>query len=138
MNLKVVGKLIGLGVALALLAMAIGERMDWVGAAQPAPGTLKWRYGMGRRRSVVSSPAIGADGTIYVGSYYDNYLYAINPDGTRKWRYETGYWVESSPAIGADGTIYVGSLNFYAINPDGTLKWRYETCLLYTSPSPRD
>ncbi|MDO7976742.1 outer membrane protein assembly factor BamB family protein [Oceanotoga teriensis] len=73
---------------------------------------------------VSSSPAIGSDGTIYVGSN-DN-LYAINPDGTKKWTFETS--VSSSPAIGSDGTIYVGSDdNLYAINPDGTKKWTFET-----------
>ena len=68
-----------------------------------------------------SSPAIGSDGTIHVGSY-DNYLYAINPDGSREWRFKTGNGVSSSPAIGSDGTIYVGSedYNLYAINPDGS------------------
>ena len=62
------------------------------------------------------SPAIGADGTIYVGSI-DKKLHAINPDGTPKWAYTTSYFVYSSPAIGADGTVYVGSNdgNFYAI-----------------------
>ena len=56
-----------------------------------------------------SSPAIGSDGTIYVGSF-DNNLYAINHTyGSEKWRFETGDWIYSSPAIGADGTIYVGS-----------------------------
>src|SRR5713226_1175268 len=32
------------------------------------------------------SPAIDADGTIYVGGA--NRLYALNPDGTEKWFYE--------------------------------------------------
>jgi len=70
----------------------------------------------------MSSPAIGADGTIYVGS---DKLYAINPNGTKKWAYATGDYINSSPAIGADGKIYVGSndRNLYAINPDGTQKW---------------
>ena len=55
-----------------------------------------------------SSPAIGSDGTIYVGS--DDYnLYAINSNGTLKWSYATGSWYNSSPAIGSDSTIYVGS-----------------------------
>jgi outer membrane protein assembly factor BamB len=56
-------------------------------------------------------------------------LYAINPDGTLKWRYGTYSYVHSSPAIGSDGTIYVGSWDnyLYAINPNGTLKWRYLT-----------
>ena len=47
---------------------------------------------------VVSSPAIGSDGTIYVGSY-DNKLYALNPDGTTQRVWTTGAPVFSSPAI---------------------------------------
>lgn len=38
---------------------------------------------------------------------------SLNPDGSLKWKYETGDTVESSPAIGLDGTIYVGSLDHY-------------------------
>jgi hypothetical protein len=57
---------------------------------------------------VASSPAIGSDGTIYVGSF-DHKFYAINPDGTEKWHFRTGFHVYSSPAIGTDGTIYIGS-----------------------------
>ncbi|MDB4816686.1 PQQ-binding-like beta-propeller repeat protein [bacterium] len=87
---------------------------------------LKWAFKT--RDSVRASPAIGNDGTIYVGSY-DNNLYAINPDGSKKWAFDTGDNVNSSPAIGSDGTIYVGSddNNLYAINPDGSKKWAFET-----------
>ena len=75
-----------------------------------------------------SSPAIGGDGTIYVGSLDQN-LYAVNPDGSQKWTFATGAIVTSSPAIGADGTIYFGSYddNLYALNPSGTLKWKFAT-----------
>ena len=64
-----------------------------------------------------SSPAIGSDGTIYVGSYDIN-LYAINPDGSKKWEFDTLAGVVTSPAIGSDGTIYVGTRNknLYAIS----------------------
>ena len=99
------------------------------------PSTQKWVFETGD--GMWSSPAIGADGTIYVGSYDDN-LYAINPDGTQKWAFETGHNVKSSPAIGADGTIYIGSgdNNLYAINPDGTQKWAFKTGnLVYSSPA---
>ena len=98
-------------------------------------GTLKWSYTTGN--SVYSSPAIGADGTIYVESV-DYKLYAINQNGTLKWSYTTGNSIHSSPAIGADGTIYIGSWdnNLYAINPNGTLKWRYTTGnSIYSSPA---
>jgi len=90
-------------------------------------GALKWSFTTGNW--IKSSPAIGADGTIYVGSW-DGNLYAINPNGGLKWSYTTGgACIDSSPAIGADGTIYVGSWdgNLYAINPNGTLKWSYTT-----------
>ncbi|MEO2164334.1 MAG: glycosyltransferase, partial [bacterium] len=47
---------------------------------------------------------------------------AINPDGTKKWEFETGGNVMSSPAIGSDGIIYVGSddNNLYAIEAGGS------------------
>jgi outer membrane protein assembly factor BamB len=49
--------------------------------ALAADGTLKWQFQTGGL--VYSSPAIGDDGTIFVGSE-DYYLYAVNPDGTLK------------------------------------------------------
>jgi len=77
----------------------------------------------------LTSPAIGKDGTIYIGSN-NHRLYAINPDGTEKWSYWTRGAIRSSPAIAPDGTIYVGSHDrkLHAVNPDGTRKWRYQTC----------
>jgi outer membrane protein assembly factor BamB len=88
-------------------------------------GTLKWAFDTG---GAISSPAIGADGTIYVGSN-DTNLYAINPDGIQKWQFDTGLHITSSPSIGADGTIYIGSWDnkLYAINPDGSKKWDFTT-----------
>ena len=67
-----------------------------------------------------SSPAIGSDGTVYVGSN-DQKLYAINgKTGVKLWEFETGGAVHSSPAIGSDGTVYVGSWDnkLYAIKTD--------------------
>ena len=93
----------------------------------PPAGTLKWAFPTGG--GIYSSPAVGRDGTIYVGSR-DFKIYAINPDGSLKWSYETEDKVDSSPAIGADGTVYVGSHDhkLYAINPDnGALRWSYST-----------
>jgi glucose dehydrogenase len=89
--------------------------------------TIIWTFHAGSK--VDSSPAIGADGTIYVGCENGN-LYALDPaDGTPKWVFPTGGEIyTSSPAISADGTIYIGSeTGFFAINPDGTQKWSYPT-----------
>ena len=105
-----------------ILMALIGSSM----AAYGQDGTQKWAFPTG---GFVGSPAIGADGALYVGSNDFN-LYAINPDGTQKWAFPTGNNV-GSPAIGADGTVYVGSFellnNLYAINPDGTQKWVFRT-----------
>jgi outer membrane protein assembly factor BamB len=95
------------------------------------PDTLRlWRYKLTAIEggSFYSSPAIGPDGTIYVGSI-DSALYAINPDSTLRWCYSTGNVIRSSPAIAPDGTIYVGSYDdvLYAINSNGTTRWSYPT-----------
>jgi outer membrane protein assembly factor BamB len=85
-------------------------------------GTLAWYrdlYG-----DVKSSPAIGSDGTIYVGSDKED-VFALDQDGEILWQYPTRGPVRSSPAVADDGTIYVGSDDgsLYALNPDGTLKF---------------
>lgn len=66
----------------------------------------QWQFATGD--FITHRPAIGADGTIYVGSN-DHRIYAINPDGTQQWSYLTGFSISTVPAIAADGTIYVPS-----------------------------
>ncbi|MDW7680060.1 MAG: PQQ-binding-like beta-propeller repeat protein [bacterium] len=91
-------------------------------------GKVKWKTKIGKYADGIdSSPAIGTDGTIYIGSNSDT-LYAINPNGTIKWRFGTGRDVQSSPSIGSDGTIYINSNDgyLYAVRPNGTLKWKYK------------
>lgn len=92
-------------------------RSPHTGPDNPA---TKWSFET--EDSIASSPAIGADGTIYIGSH-DNKLYAINPDSTEKWSYATKGEVTSSPTIGADGIIYVGSNDkrLYAVANASTL-----------------
>jgi outer membrane protein assembly factor BamB len=89
---------------------------------------LKWTYNGG---VTVNTPAIGADGTIYIGGTNPNFdfLYAINPDGTLKWSAPLGGYTGISPAIADDGTIYIAAVDskLYAINPDGSQKWTYTT-----------
>jgi outer membrane protein assembly factor BamB len=90
-----------------------------------------------------SSPAIDENGTIYIGTVgtSGNYLYAINSDGSLKWKFHVGDWIYSSPAIGNDGTIYFGSETdyIYALYPNGTLKWKYKTSVaVLSSPAIGD
>ena len=96
---------------------------------------LKWKFHTGSNAH--SSPAIDSDGTIYVAvhtpSYYSDYLYAVNPDGTPKWKFKFR-GVDSSPAIGSDGTIYMSAHSEFshyiyyicAVNPNGTFKWEFK------------
>jgi outer membrane protein assembly factor BamB len=80
-----------------------------------------------------ADPAIGKDGTIYVGGSYKDMVYcfvAINPNGTLKWRYKTGGLIwHMCPSIAEDGTIYFGAWDGYlhAVNSDGSRKWRFKT-----------
>jgi outer membrane protein assembly factor BamB len=101
------------------------------------PDTLRlWRVQLGAGKPLASSPAIAADGTIYVGSP-DSGLYAVSPEGVVEWHCQTDGAL-SSPAVASDGTIYVGSSDssLYAINPDGTQRWRHRTGAgLGSSPS---
>jgi outer membrane protein assembly factor BamB len=79
------------------------------------------RYNVG-----VSSPAMGLDGTIYVG--HADGLYALDgATGKVKWSYGAAS-VVSSPAVGKDGTVYFGSMdgNLYAIK-DGAFRWQVLT-----------
>ena len=93
-----------------------------------SPGSKKWTYETegGQDWGAVNSTAtIGSDGTIYVGSD-DNNLYAINPDGSKKWNFKTSGDVYSSPAIGSDGTIYIGTYDgvLQAVNGNNIISHR--------------
>ncbi|MFC1569030.1 PQQ-binding-like beta-propeller repeat protein [bacterium] len=97
-------------------------------------GTLKWRYENWENNDfteVGQRPvAIGYDQTLYVYVGFD--LYALHPDGSRKWVFNPGISgtpCGASPVIGKDSTIYaiLGGEILYAIRPDGSLKWEFYT-----------
>jgi outer membrane protein assembly factor BamB len=71
-----------------------------------------------------AGPTVGANGVIYTGG---DAVYAINPDGTLRWRFTTGGHVSSAPALLPDGTAVAGSQDnlVYAIAPDGTKRWDF-------------
>ncbi|MSU62969.1 MAG: hypothetical protein EXS31_11350 [Pedosphaera sp.] len=77
-------------------------------------GERKWVYA--RNLQFQSTPAIAADGTIYVGAddgpsgSGEEFLHAINPDGSIQWKFPTGMSGQfySSPTIWTNGTVIVG------------------------------
>ena len=111
-------------------------------------GQIKWFFEA--NEEVMTSPAIADDGTVYFGTQSST-LYALNPDGTKKWEFQAHYTPSgggggsidnfiagSDPTVGPDGTIYFGSSALYypegdwvvagllwALNPDGSEKWRH-------------
>uniref|UniRef100_A0A7C5U415 Uncharacterized protein n=1 Tax=Fervidobacterium nodosum TaxID=2424 RepID=A0A7C5U415_9BACT len=62
---------------------------------------------------------MGTNGCIYVGRV-DGYIYALNPDGSLRWKIKTNGIISSSPTLASDGTLYVGSWDghLYAIQTD--------------------
>jgi len=113
-------------------------------------GSELWEFkasipGPGGTGSILASPAIAQDGTIYIGALYDPNLYALNPhDGSIKWSCKFEFqtdpsdpnseiksaWPFASPVIAPDGTIYQTLLYdtcLYAIEPEnGNVKWSKE------------
>ncbi len=65
-----------------------------------------WAFQTGK--GIFSSPIVGGDGTVYVGSA-DRFFYAIAADGTLRWKVETGELVDSSGLLDDQGRVYFGS-----------------------------
>ena len=67
----------------------------------------KWKFKT--KGAIKSSPAIAPDGTIIFGCA-DGNIYALNPDGSLKWKTPIGVIERSSPAIDSDiSQVYIGT-----------------------------
>jgi len=77
---------------------------------------------------VWSSAVIDNNNIIYYGTLGEQ-LFALYPNGTKKWSYHATGLIWSTPAIADNGTIYVATWGgnyggyLYAIYPNGTMKW---------------
>lgn len=111
--------------ALGSTAVYFADLAGYVYCLNRLTGQDNWNLAAPIGGAFHSSPAIGPDGTVYIGSD-DGKVYAINgANGSVKWTFATGGAVQSSPAIDSNGTIYVGSAGkgLYAISSSGTQKW---------------
>jgi outer membrane protein assembly factor BamB len=94
-------------------------------ALSSASGAIQWTAEIGPVAS--ASPAIGADGSLYVGST-DGRLYALSPTGAVAWATPLGGTL-STPAIGTDGAVYLTSSNrgvykmHALVGATGAIKW---------------
>jgi outer membrane protein assembly factor BamB len=66
-------------------------------------GDQPWSFQTGK--GVFSTPVIDAEGMIYFGSA-DHYFYALNPDGSLSWKYETGEIIDSAGALTPDAVTF--------------------------------
>lgn len=120
----------------------LGRWLPWIAAIASVggqtDGAQRWAFNTlstSVAGSIMSSPAVGADGTVYIGvevgtsgaAAPSGRLFAISPSGAQQWVFTTPDWIDSTPAIAPDGTIYFGCWDgkFYALRSDGSLKWSY-------------
>jgi outer membrane protein assembly factor BamB len=124
-----------------VLTPAVDERLrtlvlaDTGGGLSGADGrpALQWS----RQLAGVSygSPALGSDGTIYETA--GDSLFALAPDGSRRWQVRTSAAVEVSAALSQDGTVVFASNDRYeyGVGPGGSVRWRYALgTFSYSSP----
>lgn len=116
----------------------IGTNNGYLTALNPSDFSIKWStpltdstttLNLVSPKSMYTTPAIGFNGTIYIGSN-EGKLYAVNPlNGALKWVYRTGanFPLQSSPMIDNDGTLYFGAgQRVYSVGDDGYygfLRW---------------
>jgi outer membrane protein assembly factor BamB len=96
----------------------IGSNDGYVYALDPNGLTTKWakqvnntdyNYLFTSPNSLYTTPAIGKNGTIYIGSN-EGYLFALEPiNGNIKWKYNAGYPLQSSPILDTNDNIYFGA-----------------------------
>ena len=94
--------------------------------------SLNWTFKTTSKIDI--SPAIDLTrNTIYVGSE-DGCLFAINSNGTEKWRNDLATMGFQSISIANDGTIYTGvGHSIYALNTNGTVRWEVEITGFFNS-----
>ena len=113
-------------------AVIFGGADQIVYALDCVTGKTRWTRDL-EQSLTNSSPAIGDDGTVYIGSCgaTDSRINALDgATGAILWRMGFRVGVMSSPALGDNGLLYCGSGNrsVYALDQkSGDVRWKYTT-----------
>lgn len=105
------------------------ERGTTGGIAALVAGTGASRWVTNVTAAIDSSPVVGPDGTVYVGSV-NGTLYALRPaNGETRWEFTAGSFISSSPALGRDGILYFGTGGgrLLAVTGGGQERWSFQT-----------
>lgn len=114
--------LIRFAIAFALLLIASVSRANETNARNK----VLWQYPTIANRlfAPLATVAVDSDGSVYANSL-SQLLYALNRDGSEKWRFDARSLIWGDVALASNGTLYVGSKTMFALRPDGSLKWRF-------------
>ena len=83
----------------------------------PRQGKIKWTFKPDSSAFIWPGIIIGPDSTVYFSTIYEktrqgkkSFLYALNPDGALKWKYQFNdcNFSDYAPLIVTDGTIFLG------------------------------
>ena len=96
------------------IALGCGKKETKPTPAAQEPGTALWTFKTGG--IVHRAPAIGSDGTVYIGSSNAKVHALDGESGVKKWEFTGGTWA-GTPTLSGNGTIYMGTdnSNIYAI-----------------------
>ena len=115
-------------------AIDVSRGRLYVGAARDIDGCMyaidiadgKRAFRADFPKGIISSPAVGRDGTLFVGCL-DGKLYALDPaTGNARWSFATGApYVMGSPTVDGASVIYVGDSDgvLHAISAVGQEQW---------------
>ena len=100
-----------------------GTRPGRSGRLGPQAATVRWKFDTGGVASM--SPAVGADGTVYVGSNAHK-LFAVSADGALVWSAVLASNINDTGVIVGTDAIYVGCAdgNVYAFSKAGVPLWK--------------
>ncbi len=108
-------------------------------------GELRWKFPAPPRN--IHSPVLGPDGTVYITGHYPNRsapeaLFALRPDGTRKWSKPAPVddTFVTPPVLDGRGNLYLATLEgrLISLSPSGHSRWARVTKTRYVQLAVSD